>query len=84
MIETKTLHILKNIKITFLAVKPVKLFFIEKKNAVNRIIEAILKEYYYCKNVIKKKHFNKNLVVSAEVERRFQSSNKCWICNIIY
>ena len=26
-----------------------------------------------------KKHFNKNLVVSAENEERFQLSNKCWI-----
>ena len=28
-----------------------------------------------------KKHFNKNLVISAEDEERFQSSNICWICN---
>ena len=31
-----------------------------------------------------KKHFNKNLVVSVEDVRRFQSSNKCWICNKLY
>ena len=34
--------------------------------------------------MIKKKHFNKNLVVSTEVERRFQSSNKCSICDILF
>ena len=28
-----------------------------------------------------KKAFYKNLVMSAEDEQRFQSSNKCWICN---
>ena len=31
-----------------------------------------------------KKHFNKNLVMSAKDEKRFQSSNKCWICNKIF
>ena len=28
-----------------------------------------------------KKHSNKDLIMSAEDERRFQLSNKCWICN---
>ena len=28
-----------------------------------------------------KNHFNKNLVKTAEDEKRFQSSNKCWVCN---
>ena len=31
-----------------------------------------------------KKHFSKNLVKSLEDERRFQSSNKCWICNKLF
>ena len=31
-----------------------------------------------------KKHFNKNLVMSAEVEERFQSSNKCCICDKLF
>ena len=35
------------------------------KNAVYRFIEAILEEYDYCKKMIKK-HFNKNLIMSAE------------------
>ena len=46
-------------------------FFIEEvyrgRNAVYRFIEAILKEYKYCKKMIKK-HFNKNLIMSAEEE----------------
>ena len=49
-------------------------------NLVKKFIEAILEENRYCKQMIKK-HSNKNLVMSAEDERRFQLSNKCWICN---
>ena len=33
---------------------------------------------------ITKKGFNKNLVMSAEDEERFQSGNKCWICNKLF
>ena len=44
------------------------------KNAVNKFIEAILKENKYFKKMIKK-HFNKNLVTSVEDERSFKSSN---------
>ena len=43
-----------------------------------KFIEAILKEYGYCKRVAKK-HFNKNLIMTGE-EEQFQSSNTCWIC----
>ena len=28
-----------------------------------------------------KKHFNKNLIMSAEEKERFQLSNNCWICD---
>ena len=31
-----------------------------------------------------KKHFNRNLVMPAEDEERFQSSNKCWICDKLF
>ena len=55
------------------------LFFIEKNNAAYKFIEAILKEYTYCRKVIKK-HFNKNLIILAEEEEKFQLSNSCWIC----
>ena len=85
------LHLLKNIKYIFLAVLLIKLlvliinlasqlFFTQNKNAVYRFIKPILEEYYYRKNVIKR-CFDKNLVMSAEDEKRFQSSNKCWICD---
>ena len=50
-----------------------------RRNAVYRFIEAILKEYNYCKKVIKR-HFNKNLIISAEDEERFQLGKNCWIC----
>ena len=57
--------------------KPVVLY--RGRNTVNKFIKEIPKEYAYCKKVLNK-HFNKNLIMSAEDEERFQSSNKCWIC----
>ena len=56
--------------------KPIVVF--RGKNAAFKFIEAILKEYEYCKKVMKK-HFNKNLIMTEE-EEQFQSSNTCWIC----
>ena len=49
------------------------------ENAAYEFIKAILKEYKYCKNIMKK-HFNKNLIMSEEEEYLFQQSNNCWIC----
>ena len=70
------LYIPKNITIIFLAVLLTKLhlfminwasqvFFTEKKE-VNIFIAGIIKEYDYCKKKMLKKHFNKNLVMSAK------------------
>ena len=56
--------------------KPIVVF--RGKNAGYEFIIAILKEYEYCKKVMKK-HFDKNLIMSEE-EEQFQSSNTCWIC----
>ena len=50
------------------------------KDAVYKFIKAIRNEYSYCGRVIKN-HFNKNLIMSAEEEERFQLSNICWICD---
>ena len=61
--------------------KPVVLY--GGKDVVNKCIEAILNEYDYCRKIIKK-HFNKNLVMPEELEKRFQSCNKCWICNKLF
>ena len=52
------------------------------KIAVYKFIKAILKEYNYCREVIKI-HFNKNLIMSAE-EEKFQLSNSCWICDNLF
>ena len=53
------------------------------KNAAYRFIKAILEEYDYCKKMIKR-NFNKNLIVSAKKEERFQLSNSCWICDKLF
>ena len=57
--------------------KPIVAF--RGKNASYEFIKAILKEYGYCKKVMKK-HFNKNFVISEEEELLFQQNNSCWIC----
>ena len=75
MIQVVTLHTLKNIEIVFFAVLLInlvnELFFTEEKMQPINLLKIFL-------IIVKmmKKHFNKNLVMSAEV--RFQSSNKCW------
>ena len=54
-----------------------------RKNAFNKLIEAVLKECDYLKKIIKK-DFKKNVVMFAEDEERFQLSNKCWIFNKLF
>ena len=53
------------------------------KDAVYEFIKSILKDYNYCRSVVKK-HFNKNLIMSAEEEERFEQSNICWICGKLF
>ena len=53
------------------------------KIAAYRFIKAILEEYNYCKKMIKR-HFNKNYIMSAEEEERFQLRNSCWICDKLF
>ena len=48
-------------------------------NAAYEFIKSILKEYKYCKKVVKDQ-FNKKLVMTEEEEHLFQQSNSCWIC----
>ena len=57
--------------------KPIVVF--RGENVAYEFIKAILKEYEYCKKVMKK-HFNKNLTMSEEEEHLFQQSKSCWIC----
>ena len=49
------------------------------KNTAHEFIKAILKEFQYCKKVMKK-YFNKNLIMSEKEDKQFQLSNVCWIC----
>ena len=56
--------------------KPIVIFRVA--NAVYEFIEAILKDFEYCKKVMRKL-FDKNLIMIEE-EEPFRSSNTCWIC----
>ena len=56
--------------------KPIVIFRVA--NAVYEFIEAILKDFEYCKKVMRKL-FDKNLIMIEEKEP-FRSSNTCWIC----
>ena len=93
MIEAKTLHTWKNVKIIFLAVLLTKLyiwminlakqlFFTDEKIWPIDLLKEFLKSMIISKS--DKKHFNKDLVMFVEDERSFQSSNKCWICNKLF
>ena len=46
-----------------------QLFFTEEKNAIHKLIEAIIEEYECCKQIVKE-HFNKNLVMSVKYEEK--------------
>ena len=56
-----------------------KIVLYRGRNAVNKFIKSILIEYNYCRKILKK-HFNKNLVMSAEENEKFEMANICWIC----
>ena len=60
-----------------------KIVLYRGKDIVNKLIKLILSEYNYCRRVAKK-HFNKNFIMSAEEEERFEQSNICWICNKLF
>ena len=58
---------------------PSQQLFFRGENTAYEFIEAILKEFEYCKKVMKK-HFNKNLIMSEEEGEQFKSSNTRQIC----
>ena len=60
-----------------------QLFFTEEKLSFINLLKQFLKSMIIAKKVIKK-HFNKNLLMFAEDEERFPSSNKCWICDKLF
>ena len=53
------------------------------KDCVSRFISCILDEYEYCKK-IRRDHFNKSLIMSAEEEEMFQNACSCWICGKLF
>ena len=57
--------------------KPIVVY--KGENAAYEFSKAIHEEYEYCKKVMKN-HFNKNLFMTEEEEKNFQSSSTCWIC----
>ena len=61
--------------------KPIVLY--RGKSVAYKFIEAIYEEYEYYKKV-KNQYFNKNLVMSVEDEKWFQSSNKCSTYNKLF
>ena len=57
-----------------------QLFFKEEKMQSINSLRQFLKSMTIAKKVIKK-HFNKNLAMSAKDEERFQLGKKCQICD---
>ena len=53
--------------------------FYRGKSLVLKFIMSIFNEYDYCRFVMKK-HFNKNLALTAEENEEFERSSICWIC----
>ena len=47
------------------------------------LLKQFLKSMIIVKKMIKK-HFNKNLIMSAEKEEKFQFTNSCWICDKLF
>ena len=56
-----------------------KIVLYRGRNAVNKFVKSILNEYNYCRKIMKK-HFNKDLVMSAEENEKFEIADICWIC----
>ena len=56
-----------------------KIVLYRGRDAVNKFIREILREHSYCRKVMKK-HFNKNLIMSAEENKKFEITNIYWIC----
>ena len=50
-----------------------------RKDTVNKFIKSILNEYNCCKKTMRT-HLNKNLIMSAEKNERFDMNDICWIC----
>ena len=53
------------------------------KDCVSKFISCILDEYEYCRR-IRRDHFDKSLIMSAEEEEMFQNACSCWICGKLF
>ena len=47
------------------------------------LLKQFLKSMIIVKKMIER-HFNKNLIMAAEEDERFQSSNSCWSCDKLF
>ena len=56
------------------------MFFIEEKMWFIDLLKQFLKSMIIAVEW-QKKHFNKILVMFERNEQKFQSSNKCWVCD---
>ena len=71
-------------KLFVLIINSVKrLLFTEEKMLLTNLLKQFSKSMIIAKKRIKKL-FNKNLIMSAEEEERFQLSNSCWICDKLF
>ena len=48
------------------------------EDVVYNYINTMIEESKYCSEMVKK-HFNKELVMTKEVNKDFENSTKCWI-----
>ena len=87
--EIIMVHTLKNINVTcsftvfvLMIDLAVQLFFTKEKMQSIHLLKQFLKSTIIVKAL--KKHFNKNLVMSAEDEKRFQSTNKYCLCSKLF
>ena len=61
--------------------KPVQIY--RGKNAIKNVMEEMLEEIKWC-NKMKKKHFNKDMIMTKSDERNFKKADKCHICDKKY
>ena len=64
-------HVPENIKIMFLVFLFIKLCVL-----IINTVKSVLKEYGYCRKVMKK-HLNKNLVMNVKENKKFEMTNIC-------
>ena len=60
-----------------------KIVLYRGKDAVYEFVKTILNEYNYCRKVMII-HFNKNLIMNAEENEKFELANICWICGKLF